>query len=229
MTRYWCERAWLGPGQITEDVVVSVEGTHIVDVVSGGSLEGAIRLAGLTIPGLANCHSHSFQRALRGRTQRERGTFWTWRETMYGVAERLDPDSYYALAKATYQEMALAGITAVGEFHYLHHDRKGVAYDDPNAMGAAVIAAGVDAGLRVCLLDACYVSAGFGAEPAGVQRRFSDADADGWAARVGQLRAADARVVSGSAIHSVRAVPRAQLAAVAAARPEAPLHTHLSE
>ncbi len=229
MTRYWCERAWLGPGQITEGVVVSVEGTHISAVTRGDMPEGAIRLTGLTIPGFANCHSHVFHRALRGRTQRERGTFWTWRKTMYGVAERLDPDNYYALARATYREMALAGITAVGEFHYLHHDRNGVPYDDPNAMGAAMIAAAVDAGLRICLLDTCYVSAGFGADPQGVQKRFSDKDAARWADRVQELRSADRGVVIGSAIHSVRAVPRDQLATVAAAAPEAPLHIHLSE
>ena len=70
---------------------------------------------------MANAHSHAFQRALRGRTQAERGDFWTWRRRMYEVAEAIEPDSYLALARATFAEMALAGITAVGEFHYLHH------------------------------------------------------------------------------------------------------------
>ena len=78
-------------------------------------------LDGLTLPGLANAHSHAFQRALRGRTQHGRGSFWTWREQMYALAERIDPDTYLALARATYAEMALAGITTVGEFHYVHH------------------------------------------------------------------------------------------------------------
>ena len=82
---------------------------------------GARRLDGLTLPGLANAHSHAFQRALRGRTQHGSGSFWTWREQMYALAERLDPESYLALARATYAEMALAGVTTVGEFHYLHH------------------------------------------------------------------------------------------------------------
>ena len=76
---------------------------------------------GLTIPGLANAHSHAFQRALRGRTQAGRGDFWTWRQRMYELAETIDPETYLALARATFGEMALAGITAVGEFHYLHH------------------------------------------------------------------------------------------------------------
>ena len=76
------------------------------------------------LPGLANGHSHAFHRALRGRTQAGTGTFWTWRAQMYEVAQRLDPDSYRQLARAVYAEMVLAGYTAVGEFHYLHHDRR---------------------------------------------------------------------------------------------------------
>src|SRR5262249_36095037 len=77
---------------------------------------GTIRLAGLTMPALANAHSHAFHRALRGLTEAGRGTFWTWRERMYEVAARLDPDSYLALARAVYAEMALTGIGCVGEF-----------------------------------------------------------------------------------------------------------------
>ncbi len=102
----------------------------------------AVRLAGLTLPGLANAHSHAFHRALRGRTHGGRGDFWTWRDQMYAVADRLDPDSYLALARAVYAEMALAGITCVGEFHYLHHGPGGARYDDPNAMGAALVDGG---------------------------------------------------------------------------------------
>ena len=115
---------------------------------------------GLTIPGLANCHSHAFHRALRGRTQRGRGTFWTWREQMYAVAARLDPDSYLALATVTFREMVAAGITCVGEFHYLHHQPDGTPYDDPNAMGHALLEAARAAGLRITLLDTCYLTAG---------------------------------------------------------------------
>ena len=126
-------------------------------------------LPGLTIPGLANCHSHAFHRALRGRTQRERGTFWTWREQMYDVAARLDPDTYLELATVDYREMVAAGITAVGEFHYLHHQPDGTPYDDPNAMGHALIEAARRAGIRITLLDTCYLSSGFGAPPEGAQ------------------------------------------------------------
>ena len=141
---------------------------------------GAERLAGLTIPGLANTHSHAFHRALRGRTQRERGSFWTWREQMYAVAERLDPDTYLALATATFREMVAAGITSVGEFHYLHHQPDGRPYDDPNAMGLALIEAARIAGLRITLLDTLYLSSGFGAPPEGAQVRYDDGSADAW-------------------------------------------------
>ncbi len=234
MTAYWCERAWLGPGDVAAGVLVTVGGNRITGVTTTETVpEGAFRLAGLTIPGFANCHSHAFHRALRGRTQRESGSFWTWRDTMYAVAERLDPDSYYALALATYQEMVLVGYTAVGEFHYLHHGADGTPYDDANVMGLALVAAATDAGIRITLLDTCYLSAGFGASPEGVQRRFSDGDAASWAERVAALAISpetrDEHVQIGTAIHSVRAVPRADLSTVAKARPDAPVHVHLSE
>ena len=166
---------------------------------------------------------HAFHRALRGRTQRERGSFWTWREQMYAVAAELTPDSYFELARETYAEMRATGITAVGEFHYLHHQPDGTPYDDPNEMGKALLAAADEAGIRIRLLDTCYLAAGFGRAPEGVQVRYSDGDA----ARLG--RAASPRSTTrrvGAAIHSVRAVPRDQLKVVveaaaraAAARP----------
>ena len=100
---YWLERAWLGSGAISAGVLVTVDDGCFTGVETGVARppRGANRLVGLTIPGLANCHSHAFHRALRGRTQRERGTFWTWREQMYSVAEKLTPNSYYELARAT--------------------------------------------------------------------------------------------------------------------------------
>ncbi|KHL17033.1 formiminoglutamate deiminase [Mumia flava] len=182
-------------------------------------------------PAFANAHSHVFHRALRARVTGG-DDFWGWRERMYGVAAVLDPDLLHDLAVATYAEMRLAGIGVVGEFHYLHHGPDGRPYDDPNATGEALIAAARAAGLRICLLDACYRASGFGSAPQGVQRRFADPDVDAWAARVAELarrhRGAD-DVVVGAAIHSVRAVPPADLAGVAAALPEAPLHAHVSE
>jgi formiminoglutamate deiminase len=229
MTGYWLERAWTGTG-VQDSVRVEIQDGVFssVEVADPGDAE---RLAGLTIPGLANCHSHAFHRALRGRTQRERGTFWTWREQMYALAERLTPDSYYDLARATYREMALSGITSVGEFHYLHRGPGGTPYADPNAMGHALLAAAHDAGIRIALLDTCYLTAGVGAEPEGVQRRFSDGDAEQWAERVDDLHVDGPMAVVGAAIHSVRAVPREQMPRVVrwATDHDAPLHVHLSE
>lgn len=184
-----------------------------------------------TVPAFANCHSHVFHRALRGRVTGA-NSFWAWRDQMYTLAGALDPDLLFDLARATYAEMRLAGIRSVGEFHYLHHQPDGHAYDDPNAMGEALIAAAREAGVRIALLDTCYLAAGFGRGPEGVQRRFGDRDADAWAARVESLahkHASDDDVVIGTAIHSVRAVPRDQLATVALAFPDAPLHVHVSE
>lgn len=185
----------------------------------------------IEVPAFANCHSHAFHRALRGR---EVGgdTFWGWRERMYAVAGALDPDLLRELATATYLEMRLAGVDAVGEFHYLHHGPDGVPYADPNETGEALVAAARDAGLRICLLDACYLRAGFDETVGGVQRRFADASAEAWAERVRALatrHAGEHDVVIGAAIHSVRAVPPVDLATVAAALPDAPLHVHVSE
>jgi formiminoglutamate deiminase len=227
MSTFWCERALL-PSGVADSVLVTVADGRFTSVVADASPGDAVRLTGLVIPGLANCHSHAFHRALRGRTQTERGTFWTWREQMYAVAARLTPDSYYQLARAVYGEMVLSGITAVGEFHYLHHAPGGRPYDDPNAMGKALIAAARDVGLRIALLDTCYVAGGIDQPLNGVQQRFSDGDASRWAARVSALRGAD-DVVIGAAAHSIRGVPREQLRTVASAMPAAPLHIHLSE
>ncbi|MDO7866784.1 formimidoylglutamate deiminase [Nocardioides jiangxiensis] len=229
---YLADHAWLGGGQARSDVLIHVEGERIRSVTPGvrAAPAGAVRLRGLTIPGMANAHSHAFHRALRGRTHRGGGTFWTWRDDMYAIASRLTPDSYLDLARATYAEMALAGITAVGEFHYLHHGPGGRPYAAANAMGEALIAAAAEAGIRITLLDACYLTGAPGAPLEGPQLRFGDGDADAWAARASQLSgAAHARI--GAAIHSVRAVPADQLSTVAAwaAERDAPLHVHLSE
>ncbi len=128
---------------------------------------------GLTLPGLANAHSHAFQRALRGRTHGGSGSFWTWREQMYELAGTLDPDAYLALARATFGEMALAGITVVGEFHYLHHAPGGTPVRRPERDGRArCCRPRRRPGVRITLLDACYLRGGF-AEPLDeVQRRF---------------------------------------------------------
>ena len=222
MTAYVLERAGVD-GAVRDDVLVEIEDGRFTSVTPRGDRHRE-RLPGLTIPGLANCHSHAFHRALRGRTQRDRGTFWTWRDQMYDVAARLDPDTYLDLATATYREMVAAGITSVGEFHYLHHQPDGTPYDDPNEMGLALIEAARRAGLRITLLDTCYLSSGFGQPPEGPQVRFSDGDVDAWVDRVHAIGAHDhARI--GGAYHSVRAVPLDQMKRSSAS----PLHIHLSE
>jgi formiminoglutamate deiminase len=228
---YWLEHAWLDT-HVEPGVALDVTDGRITAVRENTATPppGAEILRGLTLPGLANAHSHAFHRALRGTVQVGSGTFWTWREIMYSFADRLTPDTYHALARAVYAEMALAGVTAVGEFHYVHHTPGGTPYADPNAMGEALIAAAGEAGIRITLLDTAYVSSGFGQPPNHHQLRFSDGSAEAWAERSSLLKDRDhARI--GAAIHSVRAVPAGQLATVArwAEERQAPLHVHLSE
>ncbi|HEX6499934.1 MAG TPA: formimidoylglutamate deiminase [Micromonosporaceae bacterium] len=227
--RYHAQYAWLGGDEPVSDVLIEVEAGRFTAVTPAAPVPpDAVRLTGLTLPGFANAHSHAFHRALRGRTHDGRGTFWTWRERMYAVADRLTPDSYLALARATYAEMALAGITCVGEFHYLHHAPGGARYDDPNAMGRALIEAARDAGIRITLLDTLYLTAAPDGTPlVGPQLRFGDGNAEQWAVRVEQLKP-EPHAVIGAALHSVRAVPPAAMAQVAA-RENVPLHVHLSE
>ena len=248
MTRQWLATlAWL-PGQgVQRDVLIEANGDRFTSVTPATATTPApsapsstTRLHGLTLPGFANAHSHAFHRALRSTTQAGRGTFWTWRERMYDVAARLEPDSYYRLARATFAEMALAGVSCVGEFHYLHHRPGGHPYADPNAMGRALVQAAADAGLRMTLLDTCYLSGGLVADGllplAGPQLRFGDGDAVRWAARVTELGCDSRGMIAphaqaGAAIHSVRAVPRGQMHPVVAwaHRFGAPLHVHMSE
>jgi formiminoglutamate deiminase len=164
---------------------------------------------------------------LRGRAAG--ATFWSWRDGMYAVAQRLDPDTYQALARATFAEMALAGITCVGEFHYLHHGPGGVPYDDPNELGHRLIEAAREAGIRITLLDTVYLSSTVDGQPLrGVQTRFGDGTVEAWSGRVERLRSTDHAVI-GAAAHSVRAVPIGDLAAFAEASQAVPTHVHLSE
>jgi formiminoglutamate deiminase len=229
VTVYWCERAWLPDGVFDRVRITAGDGGDIASVEPAAEPEPAdVRLPGLTLPGFANVHSHAFHRALRGRTHGGGGTFWTWREQMYAVAARLDPDSYRRLATAVYAEMALAGVVCVGEFHYVHHHPDGEPYDEPNAMGEALADAARTAGIRLTLLDTCYLTGGFGLPLEPAQRRFGDGDADRWAERMAGL-ATDATTRIGAAIHSVRAVPTEQIPTVVTASAGRPLHVHLSE
>ncbi|GAA1668410.1 formimidoylglutamate deiminase [Glycomyces endophyticus] len=226
MLTYWARHARL-PGGIADAVAVDVADGRITAVTPGAAPRGEI-LGGLVLPGFANTHSHAFHRALRGRTHDAAGSFWTWRTGMYALADRLDPDSYHRLARAVYAEMALAGITGVGEFHYLHHQAGGRPYADPNAMGEALIQAAADAGIRITLLDTLYLSGGFGKPLEPAQQRFGDTGLEGWLDRVELLKpGAHARI--GGAVHSVRAVPEEAVAAFACSTEGRPVHVHLSE
>lgn len=229
MTRsIWCEYAWLGGSEPRSSVRIGLDRGRFASVEPDSPPGDAERRPGLTLPGLANGHSHAFHRALRGRTQHGTGDFWSWRTQMYRLAGRLDPGAYFRLARATFSEMVLAGYTTVGEFHYLHHGPAGRRYADPNEMGHTVIAAARDAGIRLTLLDACYLQGGFGRPLDAVQRRFGDESVEGWADRVEAIRAGEGAIV-GAAVHSVRACDPDQIAQVVAARPTGPLHAHVSE
>lgn len=229
--RWVVERAWLGEEVVGPVTLEAVDGRF--SNVSIGAPEGVAPLDGCALPGFVNAHSHAFHRLLRGRTHATGGDFWTWRDRMYAAARDLDPDSYREVATTVFTEMAMAGFTTVGEFHYLHHGPGGSPYPDPNAMGVALIAAARTAGIRIGLLDAGYFTgsvAGGALDEA--QERYSDGTVGQWMDRVAALSAEYAGVpdvVVGLAPHSVRAVPAAGLEEVAAAGPGMPLHIHLSE
>jgi formiminoglutamate deiminase len=215
------EQAWLG--HRADDVLIEVEDGRIKKVTEGAALPpGATKLSGWTIPGLANVHSHAFQRSLRGATESGGGDFWEWRRQMYGAAEGWDRARYLLHVRGVYREMLLAGITAVGEFHYLHALG--------NELGEAVVEAAAAEGIRLTLIDSCYLQGGVDRRPLqGAQKSFSDGDVERWARRMDSFEGGAA--VIGAAIHSVRAVDPASMRVVAAwaRKRNAPLHIHLAE
>jgi formiminoglutamate deiminase len=225
---YWCEHAWTPPDLVHHGLLLEITDgrfSAVEPVVAAPA--GVTMLRGLSLPGLADAHSHAFHRALRARGGG--ADFFGWRDGMYAIAQRLDPDSYLALARAVYAELALAGVTCVGEFHYLHHASDGDRYADPNAMGHAVAQAAREAGIRITVLDTCYLSGGFGADLTPAQLRFSDGDVHSWLDRVSRFNPGDGARL-GAGVHSVRAVPLDAIELVAewAAR-GVPLHAHVSE
>ncbi|QSQ20241.1 formimidoylglutamate deiminase [Pyxidicoccus parkwayensis] len=216
---------------------VSAEGV-VLDEGPAPAGARTVRLPGRALlPGLVNGHSHAFQRLIRGRTEyvasgREADDFWSWREAMYRAAESLSPEDVYTASRQAFVEMALAGITTVGEFHYLHHQADGTPYADRNTLAHAVIRAARDVGLRICLLRVGYARAGFNVPANPRQRRFIDQDVDAFLASAESLARetrADTAVSVGLAPHSVRAVTREWLTALGAARPSMPVHMHVAE
>ncbi|GAB3336548.1 formimidoylglutamate deiminase [Marilutibacter aestuarii] len=186
------------------------------------------------VPGIANLHSHAFQRAMAGMAERQTDpadSFWTWRETMYRFASRFSPDTLYAVAAQLYAEMLEAGYTSACEFHYLHHTPGGGAYRDPTAMSQALVSAARDTGIRLTLLPVLYMSGGFDGRALGErQRRFGHA-VDDYLALVDRLcEDANDMLHVGCALHSLRAVPPDAMAAVLEALPPAmPVHIHIAE
>ncbi len=187
-----------------------------------------------TLPGIANLHSHAFQRAMAGLAERQTDpadSFWTWRETMYRFAARFDPDTLHAVAAQLYAEMLEAGYTAVCEFHYLHHDRDGTPYTDRAVMSRALIAAARETGIRLTLLPVLYMTGGFDGRALGErQRRFAH-DVDGYLRLLDLLRdEQNERVRLGCALHSLRAVPPEVMRAVLDALPHGMrVHIHIAE
>lgn len=202
--------------------------------------EDGIRLKNKALlPGLINAHSHAFQRVIRGRTehrsQHTTDSFWTWREQMYAAANRLGPDDIYNASRMAFLEMALTGITAVGEFHYIHHSRDGSAYSDPNLLEREVIRAARDVGIRIALLRVAYARAGFETEANPLQVRFIEDSPEIYLKRLEQLLEApelkDGMAWVGVAPHSVRAVPLDYLKTIVAFANERalPVHMHVAE
>lgn len=232
-THFWAEQALL-PSGWAQSVRIGIQGGAIVSVDPGaGAQPGDQRLA-IAVPGLGNLHSHAFQRGMAGLAEigGSRGdSFWSWRELMYRFLDRLDPDSFQAIAEQAYVEMLEAGFTRVGEFHYLHHAADGAPYADRAEMAARAAAAAQGTGIGMTLLPVFYAHADFGgAAPNPSQRRLIH-DVDGFAALLEGCRTAlrplgDA--VLGIAPHSLRAVTGEELAALLPLN-DGPVHIHIAE
>jgi len=224
-------------GEFRRGLSIVIEGGRIKSVGSAVAGE-VIRLPRRAItPGLVSAHSHAFQRLLRGATEwraEGRDDFWAWREHMYGVVSRLSPEGLEEVCAFTFLEMLRAGITTVGEFHYLHRDSEGQPYADPNELALRVIAAAERVGIRIALLNCAYARGGSNRPLAGAQRRFDCGSIAGFLGATEDLERAvlgHPLVTVGLAPHSVRALDRSQLEELArgSAKRDWPVHMHLAE
>lgn len=215
MTQAWLPDLVYTDRRFQSDVAVICD-EKVIRLCSADEVTNPIRLKNRALlPGLVNAHSHAFQRVIRGRTERRSqntsDSFWTWREQMYAAANRLTPEDIYAASRMAFLEMALAGIAAVGEFHYLHHAPDGTRYSDPNLLEREVIRAARDVGIRIALLRVAYARAGYQREPDPQQIRFIESSPETYLQSLEQLLAApelkDGEAWVGVAPHSVRAVP----------------------
>jgi len=239
MTALFAESALLPTGW-ARDVRIALDTDGTITAVEAGAAPGdADRLGGPVLPGMPNLHSHAFQRAMAGLTERASDSgddFWSWREAMYRFLAVLEPDDVRAIAAQLYLDMLKVGYTGVAEFHYLHHDRDGRPYADPAAMSEAVIAAASETGIAITLLPALFQSSGFGgAAPTEAQRRFAQ-PVPGVLDIISEVRRryiGNPEIRVGIAFHSLRAVPPAPLAAACAELrsldPTAPIHIHAAE
>ena len=239
MSHIWLPDLIYAEGRFQSDVALVCDET-VIELRPAHDVADPIRLKNRALlPGLVNGHSHAFQRVIRGRTERRsqntNDTFWTWREQMYAAANRLTPEDIYAASRMAFLEMALAGITAVGEFHYIHHAPDGSSYTDPNLLEREVIRAARDVGLRIALLRVAYARAGFQTEANPRQVRFIEDSPETYLANLEQLLAApelkDGMAWIGVAPHSVRAVPLDYLKTVVNYASEQGLvvHMHVAE
>ena len=231
MSSVHAQYAWLGGASCSANVRITFANGLISDIQTDVvPSDSDSRIAGVVMPGFVNAHSHAFHRALRGRTHSGLGDFWAWRTLMYQVANRLTPENYLTLAAAVFSEMALAGITHVGEFHYVHHQQNGKQYNDPNEMGKVIIEAAHRAGIRLTLLDVTYLHGGLNGEQLGdEQKRFCDTTLKQWLNRVQDLGTGNEMYSIGLAPHSVRAVHQDELAQIAEYRNNRVVHIHVSE
>jgi len=229
------DKGWLSPG------AVEIDQKGIITAVSGEAPRDAdvTAIGGAAIPGMANLHSHAFQRAMAGLAEHGRGkadSFWTWRDVMYRFVAAITPDDVAAIAGQLYGELLKAGYTSVGEFHYLHHTPDGTPYDDRAVTSRAIVAAARTTGIGLTHLPVLYAAGGFGgAAPGEGQRRFLNSPDELLAIRaaVAAETSGDDNINVGVALHSLRAVPPDMLAdtveAISANDPEAPIHIHIAE
>jgi formiminoglutamate deiminase len=221
------------PGSVAEGVRIETDAAgRIASIRSGAETVASDVRLGTVFPGFANAHSHAFHRLLRGTTHADGGDFWQWRDAMYRVAEQLDPALLFLVARAVFAEMLVSGYTAVGEFHYVHHRGNGSPYVPAHAMERAIAEAAREVGIRLVLLDTCYLDGAIGRPLSPAQRRFGDVSVTGWLDRWSALSDVieSDRVTLGAAIHSVRAVSPTAMAEIRdALGAETPLHIHVSE
>ena len=220
----------------SDRAVVCDDDGKITAVVAAAEEPNAIRLSRRALlPGMINAHSHAFQRVIRGRTehrsQHSEDSFWTWREQMYAAANTLEPAEIYSASRLAFLEMALSGITTVGEFHYIHHSRDGSSYSDPNLLEREVIRAARDIGIRIALLRVAYARSGHQTEPNPQQIRFIESSPDIYLKHLEQLLSApelnDGMAWIGVAPHSVRAVPLDYLKTIVSFANERALQVHM--